>query len=38
VFRERATPQEMDQQMRRTLGISLATAQSRWAAFVRQVM
>jgi hypothetical protein len=38
VFQQHATPQEVDQQMRRTLGISLATAQSRWAAFVRQVM
>jgi hypothetical protein len=38
IYQERATTLEADEQMRRTLGISLATAQSRWAAFVRQVM
>ena len=30
--------QQVDQKVRQVLGISLATAQSRWAAFVRQAM
>jgi hypothetical protein len=35
---EQATPQALDQRLRRVLGISRATAESRWAAFVRQAL
>ena len=35
---EAPTPQALDQRMRRVLGISRATAESRWAAFVRQAL
>jgi hypothetical protein len=35
---EAPTPRALDQRMRRVLGISRATAESRWAAFVRQAL